>query len=65
VTESVDIAELQGLIRAHFEYTRSTVAERILNHWQAHLPEFVKVMPTDYKRVLAERKQAQAFVLAH
>jgi glutamate synthase (NADPH/NADH) large chain len=57
VTESADIAELQGLIRAHFAYTGSTVAERILNRWQTHLPEFVKVMPTDYKRVLAERKQ--------
>jgi glutamate synthase (NADPH/NADH) large chain len=36
------------------------VAERLLANWQQALAEFVKVMPTDYKRVLAERKQVSA-----
>ena len=52
-----DINELHQLISNHFEYTGSTVAERLLSNWKASIKQFVKVMPTDYKRVLEERKQ--------
>jgi glutamate synthase domain-containing protein 3 len=52
-----DIAELRELIELHKEYTGSTVAERVLDEWPEILQQFVKVMPTDYKRVLAERKR--------
>ncbi|MGB7214723.1 MAG: glutamate synthase large subunit [Gammaproteobacteria bacterium] len=57
VEEDEDIAELRELIELHHEYTGSTVAARILDAWPRVLGEFVKVMPTDYKRVLAERKR--------
>jgi len=49
-----DIEELRGLIENHREYTGSTVAAHILDNWKSELPRFVKVMPTDYKRVLEE-----------
>jgi glutamate synthase (NADPH/NADH) large chain len=52
-----DIVELLDLIEQHQRLTRSPVAERILDDWPNVLAEFVKVMPTDYKRVLGERKQ--------
>lgn len=52
-----DIAELLNLITLHHEYTESKVAERILNRWPDVLSQFIKVMPTDYKRVLAERQK--------
>jgi len=52
-----DIAELHRLISNHQNYTGSAVAERLLANWRQTLTEFVKVMPTDYKRVLLERKQ--------
>src|SRR5690606_21026003 len=52
-----DIAELRELIELHHQHTGSTVAARILDAWPQVLSEFVKVMPTDYKRVLAERKR--------
>jgi len=54
------IAELRDLIQRHFEYTGSAVAERVLKNWEASLSQFVKVMPTDYKRVLEQQKQAQS-----
>ncbi len=54
-----DIEELRALIEKHVEYTGSDVAGRLLDDWQAALEQFVKVMPVDYKRVLAERKQAR------
>lgn len=55
-----DIAELEQMIRNHLSYTGSTVAQALLADWQQSLTQFVKVMPTDYKRVLAERKQVSA-----
>lgn len=56
-----DVAELRELIEKHRAHTRSTRAETILGAWDAYLPKFVKVMPKDYKRMLAciERAQAQ------
>jgi glutamate synthase domain-containing protein 3 len=36
------------------------VARSILDNWEASLAQFVKVMPTDYKRVLEERAKTAA-----
>jgi len=52
-----DIAELKTMIENHLKYTGSAVAERMLNDWDGTLSQFVKVMPTDYKRVLEEQKK--------
>ncbi|MCO6042295.1 glutamate synthase-related protein [Aeoliella sp. ICT_H6.2] len=56
VVDEEDIAELRSLIEAHVNHTGSTVAADALDRWDQVLGEFVKVMPTDYKRVLEERK---------
>jgi len=64
VEEAEDIAELQGLIEEHAERTGSTVAREVLDNWSGTLGQFVKVMPTDYKRVLLERKQAKKELVA-
>jgi glutamate synthase (NADPH/NADH) large chain len=55
-----DIDELKQLISNHQQYTGSEVAARILDNWDAELARFIKVMPTDYKRVLEEMKKQQA-----
>ena len=55
-----DMIELKALIENHYSYTGSPVAQNILNNWKTTLAEFVKVMPTDYKRVLAERATTAA-----
>jgi glutamate synthase (NADPH/NADH) large chain len=57
VADDEDVAELLELVESHLEYTGSTVAERVLDQWPEILAKFVKVMPTDYKRVLAERRR--------
>ena len=49
-----DIAELRRLIENHRKYTGSSVASDILQDFDAHLANFHKVMPNDYKRVLME-----------
>jgi glutamate synthase domain-containing protein 3 len=50
-----EIAIVKGLIEEHLECTGSAVAERLLQDWDATVQTFVKVMPTDYKRVLREK----------
>jgi glutamate synthase (ferredoxin) len=44
---------LQNLIQEHVRYTESENAKNILKHWNEFRGKFIKVMPTDYKRVLA------------
>jgi glutamate synthase domain-containing protein 2/glutamate synthase domain-containing protein 1/glutamate synthase domain-containing protein 3 len=52
VVESDDIAELRGLIEKHIHYTDSALAKQILDGWSYTLTQFVKVMPTDYRKAL-------------
>ncbi|OHD14164.1 MAG: glutamate synthase subunit alpha [Spirochaetes bacterium GWB1_36_13] len=47
---------LKTWIEKHLKYTESTVAKEILDNWAAMLPQFVKVMPLEYKRALEEMK---------
>ena len=55
VVEASDSATLKGLIEEHRRLTGSSVAARVLDGWDSYLPKFVKIMPRDYRRVLAER----------
>jgi glutamate synthase domain-containing protein 3 len=57
VEEDEDVVELREMLELHKEYTGSTVAAQILDEWPMSLRQFVKVMPSDYKRVLTERKR--------
>jgi glutamate synthase domain-containing protein 3 len=54
-----DIIEVRALVDEHLERTGSPVAQRVLDNWDELLPKFIKVFPTDYKRVLAERAEAE------
>jgi glutamate synthase (NADH) len=54
VTDYKEIAQLRGYIEDHHHYTGSDLAARILLEFTRALPRFVKVLPTDYKRVLDE-----------
>ncbi len=55
-----DIAAVRRLIQDHLRFTGSANAERVLDNWDEMLPKFVKIMPIDYKRILAEREHALA-----
>jgi glutamate synthase (NADPH/NADH) large chain len=57
VEDDNDVFELRELIELHRDFTGSAVAEQILEEWPDVLSQFVKVMPTDYKRVLTERRR--------
>jgi glutamate synthase (NADPH/NADH) large chain len=60
VEEEEDLELVHGLLRRHLESTGSTVAEGILSGWPQLAKSFVKVMPSDYKRVLGELRKAEA-----
>jgi glutamate synthase domain-containing protein 3 len=62
--ESIDSddeeAEVRELIEKHLQFTQSSLAAAALENWDRFLSECVKVMPTDYKRVMQElRRQKQ------
>ena len=59
---SADLAvdRVVSRIEKHVEYTDSARGRDILDRWATERSRFVKVMPTDYKRALAElRKLAE------
>jgi glutamate synthase (ferredoxin) len=58
--QAEDIALVRDLIRRHVGHTGSTYARGLLDDWIRVQPRFVKVMPKDYKRVLAAEARALA-----
>ncbi|MCB0512646.1 MAG: glutamate synthase subunit alpha, partial [Bacteroidetes bacterium] len=57
--DTEDLALLQHYIKRHLDYTQSEIAKNIIDNWDVTSKHFVKVMPTDYKKVL-EAKKASA-----
>ena len=55
-----DAAFVRQLVGRHVELTGSTPGRQVLDDWAAFRPRFVKVMPRDYKRVLAAEARARA-----
>ncbi|MEK9506887.1 glutamate synthase large subunit [Gemmatimonadota bacterium Y43] len=58
--EAPDVEELRELLLLHHFWTKSTVAAVILDSWERSLRHFVRVIPSDYRRVLEERRAASA-----
>jgi glutamate synthase (NADPH) large chain len=54
-----ELAAVRELVRRHAEETGSPLAERLLDDWPAAAPRFSKIMPRDYKRVLAAKAAAE------
>jgi glutamate synthase (ferredoxin) len=50
---SDDVQTIHELLKRHIGYTQSAVAKKLLANWNNAQARFVKVMPRDYKRVLA------------
>jgi glutamate synthase (NADPH/NADH) large chain len=59
---SEDAARLRTLLENHARYTNSKRAQDILADWEAYLPKFHKVMPTEYRRALNEMAEQNADV---
>jgi glutamate synthase (NADPH/NADH) large chain len=56
--DDIDTADeelLKKMIFEHLNFTGSDVASELLKHWETSIKRFVKVMPVEYKAVLARR----------
>jgi glutamate synthase (ferredoxin) len=60
IESAAEQAELRSLIQRQVDYTGSARASEVLAAWDTMLPKFVKVMPKDYKRMLACIEKAQS-----
>ncbi|MDA7937016.1 glutamate synthase-related protein, partial [bacterium] len=56
ITDAEEEADIQSLIQRHVELTGSVVGAEALANWSQFISQCIKVMPTDYKRVLNELK---------
>jgi glutamate synthase domain-containing protein 3 len=54
-----DVETLKRLLTNHADLTGSTKAREVLDNWAKESRYFVKVMPTDYRRVVQEMKKLQ------
>ena len=52
LSEKHDIEELRTMIEKHFEATGSPLAGRMLANFNVYLPNFKKIMPNDYNKML-------------
>ncbi|MEC8239283.1 MAG: glutamate synthase-related protein, partial [Bacteroidota bacterium] len=48
-----DLNHIEELLNNHIKYTASSKATAIIDHWENEQKNFIKVMPTDYKKALA------------
>ena len=55
-----EIAAVRARLERHVELTGSVRATTILGDWDNWLPRFVKVLPTDYERVLNAVARAES-----
>ena len=47
-----DLRTVTSMLERHVSYTDSEVGRRVLASWESLVPKFVKVYPTDYRRVI-------------
>ncbi|MFO7680776.1 MAG: glutamate synthase large subunit [Chloroflexota bacterium] len=65
LTDYDEIEELRKIILNHAHHTDSRRAWDTLAVWSEMVPQFVKVMPIDYKRMLTKIEEAKATGLNH
>ena len=56
---------LRALISRHVHYTDSAMGRKILDNWEESLGLFVKVMPVEYRRAMAEMEAEKVAAQEH
>jgi glutamate synthase (NADPH/NADH) large chain len=59
LVDESEIWLVYGMIESHQRATNSAQAKRILDNWEHLVGSFVKVMPTDYRKVLQARRASR------
>ena len=55
-----DVVYVQNMLRKHFDYTRSRLAEDVLRKWNTYAPRFVKVFPREYRAALKQFGESES-----
>jgi glutamate synthase (NADPH) large chain len=55
-----DVAEVKAMLQKFYDTTGSDRPLRMLKNWEEHRPKFVKVYPSDYRRVIEAQKRFRA-----
>ena len=50
--DDAEVQQIHTLISRHYQYTQSAVARRLLDSWNDYVGKFVKVLPTEYRKVI-------------
>jgi glutamate synthase domain-containing protein 2/glutamate synthase domain-containing protein 1/glutamate synthase domain-containing protein 3 len=53
--DDTDAESVHALIRRHYDFTQSAVAWRVLSGWKDYVRQLVKVMPVEYRNILAKQ----------
>jgi glutamate synthase (ferredoxin) len=59
VTDEEDITQLKDLIEKHYNATLSPLAQRLLENWQDELPNFLKILPEEYRQALLRLEEEE------
>ncbi|MBQ9301838.1 glutamate synthase large subunit [Butyrivibrio sp.] len=52
LTEKYDIAELKSILEDYEKETNSEFAKEILDNFEAYIPDFKKIVPNDYQKMI-------------
>ena len=52
VTEKYDIAELKSILEDYVKETGSEYGQEILKNFDSYIPDFKKIVPNDYQKML-------------
>jgi len=53
--EDFDQTKLKNLVHEHYSFTQSALAWRILSGWKDYAAKFVRVIPVEYRQILAKQ----------
>jgi len=53
-----EVTRVRAMIARHRELTGSVRARQVIEHWDSMLPKFVRIVPKDFKRVIASLRRA-------
>ena len=59
IEEQKESDEVRAMVERYVKYTQSKEAQKLLNDWETTVSKMIKVMPVDYKRVLAHMPRAK------
>jgi len=64
IADPAEAEEVRSMIEHHKLHTGSTLAAAILDKWSETLPQFARVIPKDYKRVLQSLERVKSMGLS-